>query len=170
MIKPDAIMMYLDARGHFGEVFRASDHGIVFVQDSVSYSRKAGTLRGLHTQVGVDAQTQLLTILTGKVLDVIVTFDKNGFHVNANVLEHLKANQVLIPPRTLHGFVTLTDEVVMLYKSDRYFHPGIDVKINPFDRRLSIAWGISSKDAVMSESDRHAMAYDEFVSLTQSHC
>ena len=167
MIKPKNVKMHFDVRGHFGEISRASNHGVDFLQDNVSYSRKAGTLRGLHTQIGPYAQTQLLTVLLGRILDVIVQIDRNEFIVHRNVMDYVENNQILIPPRSLHGFVTLTNDVVLLYKADRYFQDGLDVRINPFDKKLSIDWGISLEDAIVSDADRSAMSYDSFISSIQ---
>ena len=164
MINPKNAKMHFDVRGHFGEIFRASHQDADFLQDSVSYSRKAGTLRGLHTQIGPNAQTQLLTVLLGRILDIIVPIDRNEFIVCRNVMDHVENNQILIPPGSLHGFVTLTSDVVLLYKSDRYFQPGLDVRINPFDKKLSIDWGISPEDAIVSDADRNAMSYNSFIS------
>ncbi len=164
MIKAIAVDRYFDVRGHFSEIFRASQHNVSFLQDSVSYSRKAGTLRGLHTQIGPLAQTQLLTVLFGRILDVIVSIDRRGSTVNYNAMDHIGNNQILIPPRTLHGFVTLTDDVVLLYKSNRYFEHGVDLKVDPFDKKLSINWDIDPEAAIISESDKLAMSYDSFIS------
>lgn len=163
MIKAWVVDKHADVRGHFMEIFRASGHEIAFVQDSISFNRARGTLRGLHTQVGPLAQTQLLTVLCGRVLDVIVTFGCGGFQINYNVMDSFAANQVLIPPAALHGFVTLTDEAVLLYKSNRYFEPGIDRKVNPFDRTLSIDWQVSPESAIVGEADRRAPSFDSFV-------
>jgi len=124
-------------------------------------------LRGLHTQIGPYAQTQLLTVLLGRILDVIVQIDRNEFIVHRNVMDYVENNQILIPPRSLHGFVTLTNDVVLLYKADRYFQDGLDVRINPFDKKLSIDWGISLEDAIVSDADRSAMSYDSFISSIQ---
>jgi len=154
--------IHIDMRGHFSEIFRASAHDDNFLQDSVSFSRKVGTIRGLHTQVGPSAQTQLLTILSGRILDVIVEIGSGGPEISYNVMDFTENNQVRIPPRTLHGFVTLTENVVLLYKADRYFSPGLDAKVNPFDPELAVDWGISPELAIVGIADRTANSYSTF--------
>jgi len=90
--------------------------------------------------------------------------EQGQFEISYNVMDYAENNQALIPPRALHGFVTLADDVVLLYKSNRYFEPGLDAKVNPFDRVLSIEWGIAPEHAIVGEADRLAMSYDVFLS------
>jgi dTDP-4-dehydrorhamnose 3,5-epimerase len=162
-MKATALPRHADARGYFMEIFRASEHSARFVQDGISFNRSKGTLRGLHTQVGRGAQTQLLTVLSGAILDVLVMPEGDRFEIAYNTMEAGAANQLLIPPAALHGFVTLSDDVILLYKSDRYFQPGADAKVDPFDAVLSIKWPVTSAEAIVSEADRSAQSYESFL-------
>jgi dTDP-4-dehydrorhamnose 3,5-epimerase len=163
MVKAKNLRKHFDARGHFAEIFRASDHNMVFIQDSVSFSRTAGTLRGLHGQVGPSAQSQMLTIMAGRILDVVVELDRGRFEISYNYMDPFGDNQIVIPPGALHGFVTLVDDVALLYKSDRYFEAGIDKKVNPFDTTLSIDWHITTESAILADADRFADSYEKFM-------
>ena len=105
-----------DARGYFCETWsapRLSDHGIdiAFVQDNESLSARPGTLRGLHYQAPPFAQTKLVRVVQGAILDVAVDARRGSPTYGAWVAEELSAAngaQLLVPRGFLHGFVTLS--------------------------------------------------------------
>lgn len=134
-----------DHRGFFTESYSKAKMDAIgltyaFVQDNHSLSSEAGVLRGLHFQKGKAAQTKLIRVVSGAVLDVIVDIRKGsptygkweGF-----ILSEHNQRQLLVPKGFAHGFVTLTPHVNFMYKCDNYYDAQADGGI-AFDDRSSI--------------------------------
>lgn len=150
-----------DARGYFFESYseRACPglpEGIRFVQDNESKSRY-GVVRGLHFQKEPHAQSKLVRVVSGRVLDVAVdirpgspTFGKSCC-VELSGENHL---QLFIPKGFAHGFSVLSDEVVFQYKCDAYYHPESEGAIAWDDPDLAIDWRIPASDVIVSDKDR----------------
>ncbi len=100
------------------------DHN--FIQDNESSSRALGTVRGLHFQVPPFAQTKLVRVLSGRILDVVVDLRRSsptyGKHLAIELNEAL-ADQLLIPTGFAHGFCTLEPGTVVFYKVDNVYSP-----------------------------------------------
>ena len=156
-----------DARGWFYESYSArklQDAGIdvVFLQDNRSYSAKKGTLRGLHCQKAPFAQSKLLCCTRGKILDVAVDLREGSPTYLQHVAVRLSAENKLmlfIPKGFLHGFVTLTDDVEVLYKGDAYYNKDADRSVRFDDPAFSIDWGIDNP--ILSEKDKLAPLYKD---------
>jgi dTDP-4-dehydrorhamnose 3,5-epimerase len=151
-----------DHRGHFAEVFRQDwfDQHVAetsFVQQNQSLSREAGTLRGLHCQIGTHAQGKLVHCLSGAIFDVAVDVRKGspsygtwlGVELSAD-----KGNQLWIPPGFLHGFCTLTPSALVSYMVTSYYSPQHERGVIWNDEDVAIRWPeildrscISSKDS-----------------------
>lgn len=159
-----------DHRGFFTESYSEEDFkaaGITanFVQDNHSLSSQAGVLRGLHFQKGAAAQTKLIRVVTGAVLDVIVDIRKGSPTYGkweGYILSEANHRQLLVPKGFAHGFVTLTDNVNFLYKCDNYYNAEADGGIAFDDPDLAIDWPIDIKKAVLSEKDQHHPTLKEF--------
>lgn len=163
---------YNDARGHFEVPYNRNDlakAGITadFIQDNQSLTLKTGTVRGLHMQLPPFEQAKLVRVLRGRILDVLVdarvgspTFGK---HCTIE-LDTDEATQVFVPRGFLHGFVTREPNTVVLYKVDNAYAPGQDRSLLWNDPDLNIDWGISAKDVILSEKDRMAIRWADFVS------
>jgi dTDP-4-dehydrorhamnose 3,5-epimerase len=127
-----------------------------FVQDNQSSSRK-GVLRGLHYQTAPYAQTKLVRVLSGVILDVVVdlrTKEKTfGKHFSMELSAENK-KQVLIPKGFAHGFITLSDQAEVFYKCDEYYHPEADRGILFSDPALAINWKLGNTDFILSEKDK----------------
>jgi dTDP-4-dehydrorhamnose 3,5-epimerase len=127
-----------------------------FVQDNQSSSRK-GVLRGLHYQVAPYAQSKLVRVLSGVILDVVVdlrTKEKTfGKHFSMELSAENK-KQVLIPKGFAHGFITLSDQAEVFYKCDEYYHPEADRGILFSDPALAINWKLGNTDFILSEKDK----------------
>jgi dTDP-4-dehydrorhamnose 3,5-epimerase len=151
----------VDARGWFCESFheeRLRDLGIPcrFVQDNQSSSKTTGTLRGLHFQLPPHAQAKLITVLRGKILDVAVDLRRGSPTYGEFVSIQISADcgrQVYIPVGFAHGFLTLTDDVLVMYKVSAYYAPAHDSGIRWNDRDISIPWPMSEADLIISEKD-----------------
>ncbi len=151
-----------DERGYFIETFRADKleaflgYTINFCQDNESKSSK-GVLRGLHYQLSPAAQTKLVRVIQGSVLDVAVDIRKGsptfGRHVAIELSEKNK-RQMLIPRGFAHGFVVLEDDTVFAYKVDNYYSPECDRGIAFDDESLSIDWRLSKDALNLSAKDK----------------
>ncbi len=161
-----------DHRGFFTESYskaKFEEAGLFynFVQDNHSLSTQAGVLRGLHFQKGEAAQTKLVRVVSGAVLDVIVDIRKGsptygkweGF-----VLSEHNHRQLLVPKGFAHGFVTLTPNVNFLYKCDGYYNGPADGGIAFDDPDLDINWTIDYSKAITSEKDSKHPTLKEFES------
>ncbi|MFB8725148.1 dTDP-4-dehydrorhamnose 3,5-epimerase [Enterococcus casseliflavus] len=152
-----------DHRGFFTESYSQADFqeaGITqnFVQDNHSLSVEAGVLRGLHFQKGNAAQTKLIRVVTGAVLDVIVDIRKGSptyGEWEGYILSESNQRQLLVPKGFAHGFMTLTSNVNFLYKCDNYYDAEADAGIAFDDPDLAIDWPIAKEKAILSEKDQH---------------
>lgn len=159
-----------DDRGWFCEhwnarrLAEASGQDIAFVQDNLSYSAKAGTLRGLHYQAPPRAQGKLVSVITGAVTDVIVDIRAGSPTYGRHLAVELSAEngvQLWVPPGFLHGFVTRTDDVRMLYKVTDHYSAAHDGSIAWNDPAFGIDWGV--RDPVLSDKDAHAPTLADLV-------
>lgn len=115
-----------DHRGFFTESYAQADFKAAgidhdFIQDNHSLSAEAGVLRGLHFQKGDAAQTKLIRVVSGAVLDVIVDIREGSPSYGqweGYILSESNHRQLLVPKGFAHGFVTLTPNVHFLYKCD----------------------------------------------------
>jgi dTDP-4-dehydrorhamnose 3,5-epimerase len=152
--------IFKDERGFFletynKEAFEKSGIKTVFIQDNQSFSTK-GVLRGLHFQKEPFAQAKLVSVISGRVLDVAVDLRKNsptfGKHVTV-VLDAEKRNMLLVPEGFAHGFVALEDSVFS-YKCSNVYHKESESGIIWNDKDLNIKWGfdnplVSDKDIIL---------------------
>ncbi|MBN2856980.1 MAG: dTDP-4-dehydrorhamnose 3,5-epimerase [Candidatus Delongbacteria bacterium] len=152
--------LYSDNRGYFFESFNKAQFSEIginfdFIQDNISKSAY-GVIRGLHYQLDPASQTKLLTVLSGKILDVAVDLRKNsstfGKHFSIK-LEAGDGKMILIPKGFAHGFASLSDDTVILYKCDNLYSPEHERGIIYNDPDLGIDWNISSSDTVITERD-----------------
>ena len=158
-----------DHRGFFTESYSDRDFkeaGIDFdfIQDNHSLSTQAGVLRGLHFQRGKAAQTALVRVATGAVLDVIVDLRKGSPTYKlweGYILSESNHRQLLVPKGFAHGFVTLTDNVNFLYKCDNYYNAEADGGITFMDKDLNINWPIDYDQAITSEKDAKQQTFKE---------
>ena len=154
--------IYGDERGYFFESFNKQTFNqltgldIDFVQDNQSMS-KYGVLRGLHFQKGTFAQSKLVRVMKGKVLDVAVDVRYNsptfGEHVAVELTEN-NGVQLFVPRGFAHGFVVLSEEAVFFYKCDNYYNKQSEGGILYNDPALQIDWQINDSDVVLSEKDK----------------
>ena len=150
-----------DHRGYFFESFSQRDFDqqvrqVRFVQDNESKSCY-GVLRGLHFQKSPHAQSKLVRVVKGAVLDVAVDIRKGsptfGKHVAVELSEE-NHRQLFIPRGFAHGFVVLTDEVIFQYKCDNFYAPESEGAIAWDDPDLGIDWKLPSDKIILSEKDK----------------
>ncbi len=163
---PDVIIIepkvHGDDRGYFVETFRGDKleeflgYKIGFCQDNESKSSR-GVLRGLHYQLPPHAQTKLVRVIQGRVLDVAVDIRKGsptfGLHVSVELSSENK-KQMLVPRGFAHGFVVLEDDTVFAYKVDNYYSPECDRGIAFDDVALNIDWLVPHNELNLSAKDK----------------
>lgn len=158
IIKP---RIFNDARGYFFESFSQREFAenvcrTVFVQDNESKS-SYGVLRGLHFQKPPYAQSKLLRVIKGTVLDIAVDIRRGsptfGEYVSAELTgeNHL---QFFIPRGFAHGFSVLSKEAVFQYKCDNFYAPQSEGAIAWNDPELAIDWQLPADKVILSEKDR----------------
>ena len=172
---PDVVIIepkvHGDSRGYFVETFRqdkleeflgylpngqrGTKLKINFCQDNESKSSK-GVLRGLHYQLPPFAQTKLVRVIQGRVLDVAVDIRKNSPTFGQYVAVELSSEnkrQLLVPRGFAHGFVVLEDNTVFAYKVDNYYSPECDRGIAFDDDSLNIDWILKKEELNLSLKD-----------------
>ena len=161
--------VFEDARGYFFEsynkdIFQKVGIKDEFLQDNQSLSQK-GVLRGLHFQNPPHAQSKLVRVITGSVLDVAVDIRKNspsyGQHVT-EVLSEKNKTMMFIPEGFAHGFLVLEDNTVFSYKCSRVYNKESEDAVFWNDPDIGIDWKI--KNPVLSEKDRISKRFKDFES------
>jgi dTDP-4-dehydrorhamnose 3,5-epimerase len=154
--------VYGDDRGYFVETFRQDKldeflgFKINFIQDNESKSSR-GVLRGLHYQLAPMAQTKLVRVIQGKVLDVAVDIRKGSPTFGKHVAVELNSDnkrQMLVPRGFAHAFVVLEDNTVFAYKVDNYYSPENDRGIAFDDESLGIDWIVTKDELNLSAKDK----------------
>jgi dTDP-4-dehydrorhamnose 3,5-epimerase len=162
---PDVVIIdpkvFGDERGYFVETFRQDKleeflgFKVNFIQDNESKS-SYGVLRGLHYQMNPAAQTKLVRVIKGKVLDVAVDIRKGsptfGQHVSVELTEENK-RQLFVPRGFAHGFTVLSDEAIFAYKVDNYYSPENDRGMAFDDDDIGVNWTIPHHAMNLSEKD-----------------
>ncbi|WP_346702959.1 dTDP-4-dehydrorhamnose 3,5-epimerase [uncultured Alistipes sp.] len=154
--------IFRDDRGYFFESFSQREFqekvcNTVFVQDNESKS-SYGVLRGLHFQKPPHAQSKLVRVIKGAVLDVAVDIRRGSPTFGQHVAVELSGDnhrQLFIPRGFAHGFSVLTDEVVFQYKCDNFYAPQSEGALAWNDPDLAIDWRIPADKLLLSEKDRH---------------
>jgi len=160
---PEVILMeprvFFDDRGYFLENFKSSDFILNhmptnFVQDNLSFS-KQNVIRGMHFQKTPKEQGKLVSVIKGGVLDVAVDLREESptfmkwVSVELNDKHHA---MLYIPEGFAHGFLTLTEEVYLLYKCTKEYDPKFDSGIRWDDPDIGIEWPVNNP--VVSEKDK----------------
>lgn len=152
--------VFSDARGYFFEsfnqqLFDSAGVSVPFVQDNESCSKR-GVIRGLHYQLAPHAQSKLVRVIRGEVLDVVVDLRKGsptyGKHY-AVVLSGDNKNQLFVPRGFAHGFAVLSEEVIFAYKCDGYYAQPFERGIHYADSSLHIDWLLPENEIIVSEKD-----------------
>ena len=154
--------LFGDSRGYFAEtysqqLFDTLVRPIRFVQDNESQSRY-GVVRGLHFQKGEYAQSKLVRVISGRVLDVAVDIRQGSPTFGQHVAVELSGENhcmLFIPRGFAHGFAVLSPEATFQYKCDNYYAPQAEGGIAWNDPTLQIDWKIDLQDVILSEKDCH---------------
>jgi dTDP-4-dehydrorhamnose 3,5-epimerase len=157
LIKPK---LHSDHRGYFYESYSRKELAQIgiqndFVQDNQAFSIR-GILRGLHFQKPPFAQAKLVRVVRGAVLDIAVDLRPESSHFGRYIMVTLTAenhHQFFIPPGFAHGYLSLGNENLFLYKCDSYYAPGAEGGIRYDDPKVNIQWPEMDIDFILSEKD-----------------
>lgn len=170
MKEPELIQLraFGDDRGRFWESFNQSIQertGEVFVQDNFATSSK-NVVRGLHFQNPPYAQAKLVSVLKGKVKDVVVDIRKESANYGKVYEFELTGDRfecLFVPVGFAHGYASLEDDTLFHYKCSNFYHPESEGAILFNDPELGIDWEVSNP--IVSEKDQNASLFNEFNSL-----
>tara|TARA_B100001996_G_C18671753_1_gene596992 strand:- start:4313 stop:4852 length:540 start_codon:yes stop_codon:yes gene_type:complete len=150
-----------DDRGFFSEIYKKTDliekiNKGAFIQDNLSFSKSVNTIRGLHYQLEPFDQSKYVIVLQGSIWDVFIdlreespTFLEYGFiELNQN------QSTILIPKGFAHGFCTLTENTLVLYKVDNFYSKKHEKGIVWNDKTLNIPWPLKDQDIIISDRDK----------------
>lgn len=153
--------VFEDSRGYFFEsynekIFQQQGINCRWVQDNQS-SSSYGVIRGLHYQLNPDAQSKLVRVLEGVIMDAAVDIrEKSSTYGKAFCIELSSSNnkQLFIPPGFAHGFSVLSEKAVVLYKCDGFYNKESEAGILYNDLALNIDWKIPMGKEIVSEKDK----------------
>ncbi len=153
--------VFEDNRGYFFEsynqkIFSQEGVQINFVQDNQA-SSAFGVIRGLHYQLDPFAQTKLIRVLSGKIIDVAVDIRKNSpTYGNAYTIELSAENkkQLLVPKGFAHGYSVISETAEVFYKCDEFYHKESEGGIAWNDPALNIDWQVPSNKSTVSDKDQ----------------
>ncbi len=170
---PDVILceptIFKDERGYFFESFKKEafekyiGSPVNFCQDNEAKSTK-GVLRGLHYQLPPYAQSKLVRVISGNVLDIAVDIRKDSDTFGQFVAVELSGenkHQLFVPAGFAHGYVVLSKEAIFSYKVDNYYHKESERGIIYNDPELRIDWKLPVKELIISEKDKIQPAFNK---------
>ena len=152
----------IDERGYFMESFNQKTfqegvgQEVCFVQDNQSFSTK-GVLRGLHYQCGEHAQTKLVRVLQGEVLDVAVDIrpeSETYGQYEAILLSAENQKQFFVPRGFAHGFLVLSETATFFYKCDNFYNKESEGGLMYNDNTVNIDWNFPVQDLIISDKDK----------------
>lgn len=162
--------VFTDDRGYFFESFNqkkfieTTGFEKEFVQDNQSLSHK-NVLRGLHFQMPPFAQAKLVRVVRGAVLDIAVDIRKNsptyGKYISLLLNDHNNLS-LFIPEGFAHGFVTLEDNTIFIYKCSEFYHKDSECTLKWDDPTLQIEW--NCKHPIISAKDQQGTYFNDFKS------
>ena len=165
MIQPKKLA---DERGWFMESFRldllekAVGHALDFCQDNLAES-SYGVIRGLHYQMPPQAQSKLVSVLRGSVIDVVVDSREGSPHFGEHLAVQLSAEnqkQLFIPRGFAHGYACLSETALLTYKVDNHYNKAAEASIAFDDPQLNIDWQIPEEKQVLSSKDQEHPTFE----------
>ena len=163
------IPVHKDSRGFFtesynNEINEVLDTKTIWLQDNESISHK-NVFRGLHFQKDSYAQSKLLRVSNGKILDIMIDLRKNSKTFKKYITLKLDSrDKILFIPRGIaHGFLSLIDNTIVNYKCDNLYYPNKESGVNPFKSNLDLNLNLDLKNIKISKRD------NDFPSLEESY-
>ncbi len=159
---------YKDDRGKFTEIYNKSELNNLginddFIQDNVSFSIKALTIRGLHFQENPFAQSKMIKVLNGSIFDVFIDLRKDSKFYEQYGSKTLKPSDgwIYVPRGFAHGFCTLENSTKVLYKVDNHYNKVSENGILWNDPFYSIDWPIGDSNPILSDKDSKLLKWEE---------
>ena len=158
-----------DSRGLFmrtldKKIFKKNSIPTNWVQENLSLTKKMGTIRGLHIQSSLFCEAKLIQVVKGSIFDVFVDLRKESktfCQFDCIILTENNYKSILLPKGIAHGFCTLTDDCIVLYKMDNYYNPLHSKGIIWNDQSLKINWPVDSP--IISEKDQNLPSLEEYL-------
>jgi len=166
-----ALSPVADHRGHFTRLYdskKFDELGLVshWVQENRSFTKRKGTIRGLHLQFESSAETKLIRVTRGAIFDVFVDLRRESPAFGSwgcMTLTESSDKMVYIPKGFAHGFCTLTNNCEVIYKVDNYYCPEREGGIIWNDKTLQISWPVDKP--ILSEKDKRLPNLTEYMSM-----
>lgn len=142
-----------DDRGHFYESYRSDSleevvgKPIKFVQENESLSHK-NVFRGFHFQRGDSAQSKLVRVISGAVLDIVVDIQTGEYFTI--YLNSINKRQIFIPSRYAHGFLSYYDDTILQYKCDKYYDKSMEGGFTFNDEKFKL---LNLNNVIVSDKD-----------------
>lgn len=161
--------IYSDDCGYFIESYDEEKYkrlGVVhrFVKENTTISRY-GTLRGMHIQKN-HPQAKLVRVVNGLIYNVVIDLRKDSETYGewfAAYLDNIQCRSIYIPERFAHGFLTISPEATVIYKTSDLYYPNDDLAIKYDDKDLNISWHrLSEIQVIQSNKDGNAMSFNEY--------
>ncbi len=161
--------LHEDIRGSFKESFRLDKieqtvkRKIYFCQDNLVESKK-GVIRGLHYQMSPFSQSKLVSVIKGRVLDVIVDIRKGSPTFGKYIKTELSENNqkyIFIPRGFAHGYITLSESSIFHYKVDNYYEKKSERGIAFDDPKLGIDWILPKSEWIVSKKDNNHLLLEK---------
>ncbi|WP_440923911.1 dTDP-4-dehydrorhamnose 3,5-epimerase [Candidatus Pelagibacter sp.] len=152
---------YFDKRGYFKELIRENELNVRFPFKVMSYSKK-NVIRGLHLQ-SKNSQGKYVTVIKGKVFDVVVDLRKNSKTYGksfTSILSEKNSTSIYVPPGFAHGFCGLSKENYVIYSCTKYRNKSSEIGIMYNDIDLKIKWPL--KKPIISNKDKNNLSFKEF--------
>lgn len=157
-----------DERGNFIEMFSVLNNPFTsdFNLKQVNYvfSKNIYTLRGLHYQKKPMEQGKIVSCIKGSILDVIVDINPKSNNYKkyfSTILSSISNDQIFVPRGFAHGYLTLTDDVEVIYFVDNYYDPSQEVTIKFDDPSLKIDWGVELDKIIVSDKDSKGICFSD---------
>ncbi len=156
-----------DERGFFARAFcqrEFEEHGLrpAVAQTNVAFSKRRGTLRGMHFQFPPAPESKLVRCTRGAILDIIVDLRPES----STYLQHLEVELnednnrgLYVPERFAHGYQCLADRTEMSYQVSDFYTPGTEGGLRYDDPVLGLKWPLPV--SVISDKDRHWQLLDQ---------
>ena len=148
-----------DNRGFFARTFcqrEFEEHGLkpVIAQANVAFTRRTGSVRGMHFQFPPTAETKLVRCTRGGILDVIVDLRPESPTYLEHVAVELTADNgraIYVPERFAHGYQVLEDSTETSYQVGEFYTPGAEGGLRYDDPELGLTWPLPVTE--MSDKD-----------------
>ena len=161
------IPLYNDNRGSFIESFNDEINKILginlsWIQDNESISKK-NVFRGLHFQTGKYAQSKLVRVSNGEILDIMIDLRINSKTYQKLITVQIDSkNKILYVPKGIaHGFLSLKDNTIVNYKCDALYNSNYESGINPFISDINLDFDVNEIDLIISDKDKELPSLDK---------